>query len=100
MAGDLKNPEGHDLIDENYRHVATPRQVIHAGRSDLDGDDRPGTKFTAAVKDFAADGGFDRLRDERTAKDKDEGGTRLPGYVAGKPIMSGERESDLDRNAD
>lgn len=67
MSGDVKTTGPESRIDENFRHVQTPRSVVQAGRPDIDGDDRPGPKFVAAVRDFAAEGGFDRMREERTA---------------------------------
>lgn len=67
------------IIDETFASLQHAKP-IEMGRPDIE-DERPGTLLVEAVRQFAADGGFQMIREER---DRDRAMTDAPDQKTGR----------------
>ena len=86
------------IIDDTFRGIPAPTQLFRLGRSEL--VDRPGDALIAIVSAFRADGGFQRLQNDRRVDDALVVSTRQdPGLVDDRRLtrwFEGEMTDNLD----
>jgi len=56
--------DNYGVIDDAFSGIAQPQRTIEMGRPDIE-TDRPGETLVEAVREFARDGGFRAIREER-----------------------------------
>jgi hypothetical protein len=59
--------EQQQVIDETFAGLSRPSQTFEMGRPDIV-DDRPGAVLVAEVRAFEAEGGFERISEDRDAR--------------------------------